>query len=177
MLGKPTMSASTDVHIAMALASARRYKALDQQIAVMGDYDPDTVTARFVQARATSTTICRAIKAYAQCEFSTAARLLRSLNIESSTLEERNQQGNGLAVDKHPIGLVPDVWRCIGLSNAQRDVLTQLLVSSCYHSNDSSDWSVAEQMLDKRQEANLDTVRVCLWWGSTLTCICEQIPF
>ena len=154
------MSASTDIHIAMVLASTGQYEALDQQIAIMGDYDPDTVTARFVQAHATSTTICRAMKAYAQCEFSAAARLLQSLDIEGSTLEKRNQQGKSLAVDKHPVGLVPDVWRCIGLSNAQRDVLTQLLVSSCYHSNDSSDWSVASHMLAKRKQANLDTVRM-----------------
>jgi hypothetical protein len=160
MLGRPTMSASTDIHIAMVLASAGRNEALDKQIAVMGDYNPATVTARFVEAHATSTTICRAMKAYAQGEFSAAARLLRSLDIERSTLRERNQQGRSLAVDAHPAGLVPDAWRCIGLSNAQRDVLTQLLVSTCYHSDDRDDWSVAEQMLARRRKANLDTVRM-----------------
>ena len=159
MLGKPTMSASTDIHIAMVLASAGQYTALEMQIAIMGDYDPDTVTARFLQARDTSTTICRAMNSYAQGEFSAAARLLRSLDIERSTLEERNQQGKGLAVDVHPAGLVPDAWRCIGLSNAQRDVLTQLLVSACYHSDKSDDWSVAQRMIAQRRKANLDTVR------------------
>jgi hypothetical protein len=76
-----------------------------------------------------------------------------------STLQERDEQGRGLAADVHPLGLVPDAWRCIGLSNAQRDVLTQLYVSSCYHSEEEKDWMVAERMLAQRREANLDTVR------------------
>ena len=159
MLGKPTMSASTDIHIAMVLASAGQYVALENQIAIMGDYDPNTVTARFLEAHDTSTTVCRAMNFYAQGKFSAAARLLRSLDVERSTLEERNQQGKGLAVDVHPAGIVPDAWRCVGLSNAQRDVLTQLLVSACYHSDDCEDWSVAERMIAQRKKANLDTVR------------------
>lgn len=160
MLGKPTMSASTDIHIAMVLASAGRYTALEKQVAIMGDYDPDTVTARFLQAHQTSITICRAIYSYAQGDFSAAAQLLRSLDVERSTLQDRNQEGKGRAKDVHPLGLIPDAWRCVGLSNAQRDVLTQLLVSACYHSDNSADWSVAEHKLTQRREANLDTVRV-----------------
>ena len=82
VLGKPTMSASMDVHIAMVLSSAGRYDALKEQIAIMGEYDPATVTARFLEARETSTTISRAMNAHGQGDFAGAARLLRSLDIE-----------------------------------------------------------------------------------------------
>jgi hypothetical protein len=82
VLGKPTMSASMDVHIAMVLSSAGRYDALKEQIAIMGEYDPATVTARFLEARETSTAISRAMNAHGQGDFAGAARLLRSLDIE-----------------------------------------------------------------------------------------------
>jgi hypothetical protein len=82
VLGKPTMSASMDVHIAMVLSSAGRYDALKEQIAIMGEYDPATVTARFLEARETSTAISKAMNAHGQGDFAGAARLLRSLDIE-----------------------------------------------------------------------------------------------
>ena len=86
----------------MALASAGRYQALDDQIASMSKYNAETVTARFLEAHETSAAICRAMNAHAQGDFTGAAKLLRALDFERSTLEERDEQGRGLAVDVHP---------------------------------------------------------------------------
>jgi hypothetical protein len=164
MLGKPTMSAATDIHIGMVLAGAGRHEALAAQIAVMSGYDPATVSARFLEARPTAAAICRAMRAHALGDFGGAARLLRALGPERSTLAEREAQGRGLAADVHPVGLlVPDAWRCIGLSNAQRDVLTQLLVSACYHSADDGDRALAAAVLAQRRAASLDA-----GWGGRM---------
>ena len=140
--GRWTGSAATDIHVAMVLASAGHFEKLDEHIAAMQNYDEGTVTARFVDALPTATAVCTAIKAHAQRRFAEAASLLHGLE---------------------PEGVVPDAWRCLSLSNAQRDVVSQLLISSSWHSENSEDRAAAAAMVDARRAASLGAA-----WGERL---------
>ena len=54
------------------------------------------------------------------------------------------------------MGVVPDAWRPMGLSNAQRDICTQLYLRSLLNSADAARHGAAAEMIAARERAGKD---------------------
>lgn len=125
-----TGSAALDIHLAMLLAMVGRQSEATSGLSDT-DTDSSSVSVRFTEAKQLTVALCSAISCYTQRDYKQAAAILDNL----PTVGAGEFWGETIGVD----GLIPDAWRPMGLSNAQRDVFTQLFLRSLMNSEGGGD--------------------------------------
>ena len=145
LVGGSTGSAALDVHLTMLLSLAGRQAEAPHL--TDADADPTAVSVRFGQASALTTALCSAVTRYTVGEYDAAADLLEALTTHATDFWEETE---GV------VGVVPDAWRPMGLSNAQRDICTQLYLRSLLNSADAARHGAAAEMIAARERAGKD---------------------
>lgn len=111
------------------LAGTGKATELEAQLEAMQAFEAATAPNRYIASRPTALAVCRALLLYARGDHAAAAAELAALR---------------------PDGLVPEAWRVLGLSNAQRDVLTQFNLAMLSRSHAAGDRSRAWAGLEER---------------------------
>jgi hypothetical protein len=145
--GRSSGSAAVNVHMTMLLALAGRQSEAVTELS-SADVDPGRVSVRFTQAQELTAALCSAICAYSRHEYSDVVEVLSALQtVETDFWGESRGVGSGV---------VPDAWRPLGLSNAQRDVFTQLYLCSLISSRGVAAHAEAGRMLAARKTGGKD---------------------
>jgi hypothetical protein len=151
LVAKPsTGSAALDIHLAMLLSMVGRQSEAALALSD-ADTDPSRVSIRFTEAKQLTVALCNAIASYTQRDYKRAAAILDNLSTEAA--------GDFWPETRGVDGLLPDAWRPMGLSNAQRDVFTQLHLRSLLNSaqgNDDDARKRAAAMIGERDDAGKD---------------------
>lgn len=137
------------MHLAMLLALAGQGGEATLSLSAE-ELDPAIVSARFVQAQALTPALCQAIVSYTRQDYATTVVSLSTLQTEAT---EFWAMGSGVH------GVVPDAWRPLGLSNAQRDVCTQLYLRALMYYAEPGDvvtHRIVAKMVNERKVAGKD---------------------
>ena len=167
-----TGSAALNVHVAMLLCLVGRQSEVQLQLSSV-DMDTSVVSVRFVQASALSTALCTAIVCYTHREYVPHHCCYLRCTLQSEIDDYDRYEAGATALQKLATdatsfwhastgvdGLIPDAWRPLGLSNAQRDLCTQLYLRLLIN------WGTRESLEEARK---LVEIRLCSGKDAALT--------